>query len=68
MVDLLGAFDLRRVVGEVLVDDEAEVEDAVLVHALIRVDGQGEVEDVVRVGKVCLHGGTEGELRQVCDA
>lgn len=55
MVDLLRALDFRRVVGEVLIDLEVEVEAAALVHALVRVDGELEVEDVVRVGEVRLH-------------
>jgi hypothetical protein len=55
MVDLLQALDLWRIMREVLVDGEAEVEGAGLVHALVRVDGQGEVENVVRTGEVRAH-------------
>ena len=38
MVNLLGAFDLWRVVWEILVDGEAEVEPSALVHSLVRLD------------------------------
>ena len=38
MVNLLGAFDLWRVVREILVDGEAEVEPSALVHSLVRLD------------------------------
>jgi len=65
VVDLLQALDLGRVVGEILVDGEGEVEGAGLVHALVGLDGEGEVEDVVRVGKAHLHRAAERELLQV---
>lgn len=65
VVDLLRALDFRRIVGEVLVDGEAEVEAPALVHALVWVDGERKVEDVVRVGEVCLHCCAERELLQV---
>lgn len=51
MVYLLRALHLRRVMREVLIDSEGEVEASALVHALIRVDRQGEVEDIVGVGE-----------------
>ena len=49
MVDLLRAFDLRRIVWEVLVDREIEVEAAAFVHSFVRFDGQGEVQDIIGV-------------------
>lgn len=66
VVDLLRAFDLGRVVGEVLIDRKAEVEAAAFVHSLVRVDGECEVEDVVGVCKVCFHRCTEGKLFEIC--
>ena len=65
MVNLLGAFDFRRIVGKVLVYGEGEVEDAAFVHALVRLDGEGEVEDVVGVGEGGAHGGAEREVGDV---
>ena len=55
MVNLLGTFDLRRVVREVLVDCECEDKAAALVHALVRLDRKGKVEDIIRVRKGRLH-------------
>lgn len=55
MVDLLHALDLGRVMGEVLVYDEAEVEGAAAIHALVGLDGEGKVEDVVGVWEVRFH-------------
>lgn len=52
MVYLLRALYFRRVMREVLVDSEGEVEAAPLVHALIRVDRKSKVEDVVWVGEL----------------
>lgn len=66
VVDLLRAFDLGRVVGEVLVDCEAEDEAAAFVHTLVGIDGQSEVKDVVGVGKVRLHCCTQRELFEIC--
>ena len=56
------ALHLWRLVREVLVDVEAEVEAAALVHALVGLDGEAEVEDVVRIGEGGGHGVAEGEL------
>lgn len=55
MVDLLLALHLWRIVGKVLVNGEAEVEGAALVHALVRIDREDEVEEVIRVGEGGLH-------------
>lgn len=52
MVDLLFALDFWWFVGEVLRDDEGEVEDAALVESFIGCESEGEVEDIVGVGKV----------------
>lgn len=52
MVYLLRALYFRRVMREVLVDSEGEVEAAPFVHALIRVDRKSKVEDVVWVGEL----------------
>jgi len=38
MVNLLGALDLWRVVREILVDGEAEVEPSALIHSLVWID------------------------------
>lgn len=62
MVDLLCAFDFGRVMWEILVDREAEVEHATLVHALVGLDGESEVEDVVGVGEGHFHRASEGEF------
>ena len=43
MVNLLRALDLWRIVGEVLIDREGEVESAALVHAFVGFDGEGKV-------------------------
>lgn len=51
MIDLLRTFHLRRVMWEVLIDSEVEVERSTLVHALVRLDGERKVQDVVGVGK-----------------
>ncbi|KAJ8107795.1 hypothetical protein OPT61_g8616 [Boeremia exigua] len=66
VVDFLRALDLGRVVREVLVDGEAEVEAPALVHALVWVDGEREVEDVVWVWEVRLHRRAEGEFFEIC--
>lgn len=63
MVDLLLALDFRRVVGEILVDGEAELERATFVHALVRVDGEDEVEEIVRVRECRLHCLSKGALK-----
>ena len=47
---------------EVLIDSEVEVEGAIFVHALIRVDHQREVENVVLVGKLKAHSTAQGKL------
>ena len=65
VVDLLRTFHLRRVVREVLVDGEGEVEAPALVHAFVRADGQGKILDIVRVGEGGLHCGAEGELGEI---
>lgn len=56
MIYLLRAFDFWGVVREVLVDCEAELERAALVHAFVRFDCQGEIEYVVGVGELDFHG------------
>ena len=66
MVDLLRALDLRRIMREILVNREVEVECAALVHALIRLDSESEVQDVVGVREGHFHCTSEGELLQVC--
>lgn len=65
MVYFLRAFDLWRVVGEVLVDGEGEVKRAALVHSLVRLDCQREIKDVVWVRKGHFHRVPERELLQV---
>lgn len=55
MVDFLRTLDARRVVREILVDGESEVEDATFVQALVRFDSKGEVEDIVGVGEGHFH-------------
>lgn len=65
MVDLLHAFDLWRVMREVLIDSEGEVKETTLVHALIGLDGQSEVENVIGVREGHFHGISEGELMQI---
>lgn len=65
MVDLLHALHLGRVMGEVLVDLEVEIEAAAFVHALVRVDSELEVEDIVGIGEMCFHGRAEGELFEI---
>ena len=55
MVNLLGTFDLWRVVREVLVDCECEQKAAALVHALVWLDRKGKIEDIIRVRKGRLH-------------
>lgn len=66
MVDLLRALHFRRVVGEVLVYGEGEVEDAAFVHALVWLDRESEIKDVIGVRKGRAHGGAEGEVGDVC--
>ena len=67
MIDLLCAFDLRRVMWEILVDGEVEVETAALVHSFVRFDSEGEVQDIIGVREGCFHSAAESafELRQV---
>ena len=65
MVDLLQTLDLGGVVGEVLVDGEAEVECTALVHAFVRLDGEGEVEDIVRVREGHFHRASEGKFLEI---
>ena len=55
MVDLLFAFHFGRIMWEVLIDGEGEMEGSAFVHALIRLDRKCEVEDVVWVGKGGFH-------------
>lgn len=62
VVDLLRALYFRGIVRKVLVDGEAEVEGAALVHSFVRLDGEDKVEDVVRVWEVGFHGGPKREL------
>ena len=68
MIDLLCALALGRVVREVLVDGEVEVEAAALVHSFVRLDGQSEVQDIIGVGEGGFHRAAEGafELCEVC--
>lgn len=60
MIDLLRALDLGRVMGEVLVDGEGEVEEATFVQAFVGFDGEGEVEDVVGVWEGHFHRASQG--------
>ena len=55
MVDLLFAFDFWRLMREVLVDGEGEVEDAAFVQAVVGCQGEDEVEDVVGIREVRFH-------------
>lgn len=66
VIDLLGTLDLGRVMREVLVDGETKVENAALVHALVRLYGQSKVQDVVGVREGHLHSISEGEFLEVC--
>ena len=68
MVDLLAALHFRRVMREILVDGEVEVEAAALVHAFVGLDGQYEGEDVVRVRESGFHRFAKGafEFCKVC--
>lgn len=66
MIDLLRTLDLGRVMWEVLIDSEVEVEGAALVHALVGLDGENEVQDIVRIGEGHFHRATEGEFIEVC--
>lgn len=66
MIDLLCAFDLWRIVREVLVDGEVETEAAAFVHSLIRFDGQGKVQDIIGVWKGCFHSAAESAF-ELCE-
>lgn len=55
MVDLLLTFNLWRIVGEVLVDNEGECEATAFVHAFVGFYAQDEVEDVVGVWEDGFH-------------
>lgn len=57
VVDELCALDLGRIVWEVLVDLELELEQSALVHALVRLDVEVEVQDVVGVREGSAHSG-----------
>lgn len=65
MVDLLRALDLGRIMGEVLVDDEVEMECTSFVHAFVRFDCEGEIEDVIGIREGYFHCTSEGEFLQV---
>lgn len=65
VVDLLSALNLGRVMREVLVDREVEMEDTTLVHALVRLDTQGEVQDIIGVGEGHFHRVAEGQLLEI---
>lgn len=55
MINLLSAFDLWRVMREVLVYCEREYKAATLIHALVRFDRKCKIKDVVRIRKCGLH-------------
>ena len=65
MVNLLAALHFGRIVREILVDREREVERAALVHPLVWLDRQREVLDVVRVREGHGHCAWEREFREV---
>lgn len=65
MIDLLRAFNFGGIMGEVLIDSEAKVEDTTLIHALVRFDGQGEVKDVIGVREGHFHRTSECEFLEV---
>lgn len=67
MIDLLCALNLRRVMWEILVNGEVEVEAAAFVHSLVRFDGEGEVQDIIGVGEGCFHSAAESafEFREI---
>ena len=67
MVYLLRALDFWRIVREVLVDVEVEVECAAFVHALVGLYREDEVEDVIRVGERGFHCRAEGEFGEICE-
>lgn len=68
MINFLRTLDLRRIMREVLINREGEVEDAAFVHSLVGLDGKCEVKDVVGVGEGHFHGAAEGEFLEVCIA
>ena len=65
MIYLLRTLDLGRIMREVLVDGEGEVESATFVHSLVRLDRQDKVEDVVGVWKMHLHCAAKREFGKV---
>lgn len=66
MINLLRTLDLGRVMREVLVDVETEMERAAFIHALVGLDREGEVQDVVGVGEGHFHRASEGEFLKIC--
>lgn len=65
MIDLLRALHLGRVMREVLVNTEVEMERATLVHALVGLDRKRKVEDIVGVREMHLHRASERQLLQI---
>lgn len=68
MINFLRTLDLRRIMREVLINREGEVEDAAFVHSLVGLDGKCEVENIVGVGKGHFHGAAKGEFLEVCSS
>lgn len=66
MIDLLCAFDLWRIVREVLVDGEVEMEAAAFVHSLIRFDGQSKVQDIIGIWERCFHSAAKSAF-ELCE-
>jgi hypothetical protein len=60
MVNLLRTLNLRRIMREILVHGETEMERATFIHALVGFDGKSEVQDVVGVRKGHFHSASEG--------
>jgi hypothetical protein len=65
MINLLRALHFWRVMREVLVNTEIEMERATLVHALVGLDRKRKVEDIVRIREIHLHRASEGQLLQI---
>ncbi len=68
MINLLGAFDLWRIVREVLVYGECEYKAATLIHALVRFDRECKIKDVIGIGKGSLHRAAERQFVQIYQA
>lgn len=56
MIDLLRAFDLGRVMREILVDGKSKVKRSGLVETLVRLDRKREVENIIGIGEFGAHG------------